>query len=115
MIGRSLPAGDLDVSTGTPQFIDGIDYCRQKIRQRLLLLRGEWFADTRKGFPLLQIVLVKNPDMQLVKSTYRREILAVPGVVALRSLDLQYDRSARTLTGNFVAVYSDGRTIDGSV
>jgi hypothetical protein len=111
VLGRTLPAGDLDVSTGTVVTLTGPEYVKQKIRQRFKLILGEWFLDTSKGVPWFDSVLVKNPNLELIKSLFRDEILAVPGIVGVKDIEALYTPSLRTLSLAYVAVYVTGATL----
>lgn len=115
MLGRILPEWDISLAGGQATFIDDIDYAAQKVKQRLQFLKGEWFADTNLGFPLLQEVCVKNPDLTAVRGLYRKHILAVPGIVRVAKLDLSFDPASRKLSGSFVAIYRDGTAISDSL
>jgi len=110
-IGRLIPSGDLDVSTGSFQTLTGPEYAAQKIRQRLRLFLGEWFLDTTKGVPWFQSVLVKNPSLELIKSLFRNEILQVPGIISVKQTEALFDPAARTLALAYVAVYQTGATL----
>jgi len=110
-IGRSIPAGDLDLATGTVRTISGPEYTAQKIRQRFRLLLGEWFLDKTKGVPWFQSVLVKNPNLELIKSLFRDELLRVPGIVGVKQVEAQYTPADRTLALAYVAVHASGATI----
>ena len=111
VIGRTIPAGDLDVSTGSFVSLTGPEYAKQKIAQRFKLLLGEWFLDTTKGVPWFQSVLVKNPNLELIKSLFRDEILAVPGIVGVKDIEAMFTPSIRTLSLAYVAVYVTGATV----
>ena len=112
MIGRTLPAGDLDVSTGAFVTLTGPEYAAQKIRQRFKLILGEWFLDTTKGVPWFQNVLIKNPNLELIKSLFRDEILNVPGIIGVKDIEAQFTPAARTLSLAYVAVYQTGATLN---
>lgn len=112
VIGRTLPAGDLDVSTGAFVTLTGPEYAAQKIRQRFKLILGEWFLDTTKGVPWFQNVLIKNPNLELIKSLFRDEILNVPGIIGVKDIEAQFTPAARTLSLAYVAVYQTGATLN---
>jgi hypothetical protein len=103
MIGRRLPVGDLDLSTGTFQRLSGVDYAKQKIRQRLLFIKGEWILDTRLGQPWFEEILVKNPDLRLIQRRVRDVLLGVPGITNVRQVEIQFDRPTRNLSLAYVA------------
>ncbi len=94
---RTTAAGELDLSGGEIQMVDGTDAIRQDVECRLRFFQGEWFLAPGFGVPYFQAVLVKNPDVALVRSTLARAILATPGVKSLLSLDLRYEPADRSL------------------
>lgn len=114
MLGRNMPEWDLEVGTGRV-WVDGFEYFGQKVKQRLQLLKGEWFVDRGAGFPLIEEVLVKSPRLDLIEATYRRAILAVPGCLSVPEVKLQFDRPTRKLSGTFRAIYRDGREYVGDI
>lgn len=84
-----------------------------KLRNRLLLFKGEWYLDTRIGFPWFQYVLVKNPDMGLIQRLLTRAILGTEPFVSVDTLDLTFDPVTRALNIEFRARAADGRTLSG--
>jgi hypothetical protein len=110
---RLLGGNELDLTGGRLNFVTDADEVRQLIGTRLALVRGEWFLDPDAGLPLFERVLVKAPNLALVKNEVRKVILATPGVTALASLDLALDRS-RALSGSWVA-RTDRSIVSGPV
>jgi hypothetical protein len=92
---------DLAVSGQDLQLVAGKDAIRQALDIRLKFFRGEWFLDLNIGMPWLQQVLIKGPSPSLLTAVFRKEILGTPGVKSLSSLDLQFDRATRMLSGSF--------------
>ncbi len=84
-----------------------------KLRNRFVFFLGEWFLDTRIGTPWFQYVLVKNPDLAVVRRMIRAVIESCPVIASCDSVDLSYNPSARTLSFTFAATANDGRTVTG--
>lgn len=76
----------------------------QRLRMRLRRLLGEWFLDTNLGTPYRRDILVKNPDMQVIRSALQKEILADPAVESVTEFSLEHDRVTRHLDVTFTAV-----------
>jgi len=75
-------AGDVDVTLGKVTFVsDPVQAGAIKLRTRLNMYLGEWFADTRVGVPWFQRILVKNPDVRLVETIIRSIIVSTPPFV----------------------------------
>jgi hypothetical protein len=112
MIVRTIPAGDLALGE-TGDFVwlqPGPDYTRQRLAARIKFFLGEWFLDSRKGVPYLKHVLVKNPDLNVVRQVFRRTILGTPGVLGIveDKIDLAYDPTARSCAVGFSAIVEGG-------
>lgn len=113
---KTILPNDLKLITndkGLRELVFAIDlvYVKQKLKHRFLLILGEYFADTRLGIPYFQRVLVSNPDINLIRSMFRQVVQESPGIVRVTSMDLLYDKRARTLGVNFSAVTSGGQTL----
>jgi hypothetical protein len=80
------------------EVLRGVAAIAQRLRVRLQFFLGEWFLDQRQGMPYFQVVFVKNPDISLIQSVFRRAILQTPGVLAVKKLTTTFDRANRTFT-----------------
>ena len=87
--------GDIEIP---PRVVRGVDAIRLRIVARLKFFKGEWFLDTRQGMPYYQSVFVKNPELALVESVFRRAILSTPGVLSVLRMTISLDTASRTLT-----------------
>jgi hypothetical protein len=100
--------GDLELRAGQLQWVgtddtdaaDHADMVAQRIRQRLLLVRGEWYLDQRVGFPWREYVwgkagVIAGPEK--IRGLVRQTIMATPGVREVLSVAAEIDRAARRL------------------
>ena len=123
---RLIPTGDLALSGDAPPrmvgietldaggslvVIEGIQQVRQRIASRLKLFVGEWFLDLREGVPYYRDVLVKNPNLPLVRSLFRRVISRTPGVLSVAKVDVEIDQAARRGQVTFEAVCNGGTIV----
>lgn len=76
----------------------------QRLQTKLQFFLGEWFLDTTLGVPYYRDVLVRNPDMAVVKSLFQKLITDDQGVESLVTLDVTLDGATRVLTVEFQAV-----------
>ncbi|CAB3911913.1 hypothetical protein LMG3410_04878 [Achromobacter aegrifaciens] len=105
--------GDLALDLlGRARLIGGADRVGQQVKVTLLAFLGEWFLDTTFGVPYFEEILVKNPDRSTIEAVLRARILDVPGVTRVGRLDLDVDRTARTLRVAFEAESAEGRAKD---
>lgn len=81
----------------------GIDAIRQACEIMLNMTAGEYFLDLDAGIPWFDRVLVKAPDLKAIEALLRSKLLGVPGIRAVTSLTLIFDRQNRTLSGQWVA------------
>lgn len=98
--------GDLAIPFAT---VTGNDAVAQRLRVRLSLVAGEWFADERVGVPYMRDILgVKNPDLAAVKALLDRVVRECPGIARTEGLTVSLDKASRVLTVDFEAVADDG-------
>lgn len=95
-------------ANGDLSLVTGRDAIAQHLSVRLRTFRGEWRLDERVGLPYFQSILVKAPNMAVVRSIYRRAILSTPGVTSLEGLTVSLDYLTRTLSVSFRAQTTDG-------
>lgn len=77
------PDGDIDLTGGKQTLVtDPVQAGAIKLRNRLLLFKGEWFRDTRVGLPYFEQILVKNPNIALLENIFRQAIVSTPPFVS---------------------------------
>lgn len=69
----------------------------QKVKITLLGWLSEWFLDPDWGTPWLESILVKAPNLALVESIIRRQVMSVAGVTRIERLELDYSPEIRRL------------------
>lgn len=107
--------GDMALSSaGIPFFIGSSDEVIQRLGVRFKFFLGEWYLDQLLGVPYYEHVLIKNPNLILVRSLWRQLILDTPGITGINRLTESYDRVARELRPVFEAVFEDGTVITDS-
>lgn len=89
--------GDLLIEDDELKLIDGDDAIVQHLTIRLRFFLGEWFLDERLGVPYFDSVLIKNPNLVLVRGILRQAILTTPGVEQLDSFQFTYDNAIRKM------------------
>ncbi len=104
--------GDMDLTSKRATLIDGVDAIAQRLRIRLGFWLGEWFLDTRQGFPFIQNVAgQKRPNMRLIERLYRRAILGCPGVSKIISFSISVVAKTRTAAIKFKVKVEGGATV----
>jgi len=92
---RVEATGDIEIP---PRIVRGVEAIRFRIVSRLKFFKAEWFLDLRQGVPYFEAVFVKNPDLSLVQSIFRRAILGTPGVQTIARMVTTFDKSTRSFT-----------------
>jgi hypothetical protein len=106
---RTIPAGDLDLINGSPYYISGAPYIRQKLSVRFRFFLGEWFLNQLEGVPYYRDVFTSNPNLDVVASLFKRIITTCPGVTGIASFALPaIDPVTRLLSFSFQAITDSG-------
>jgi hypothetical protein len=108
MVIRVIPAGDLALKNGSPYFISGVDYIRQKLSIRFRFFLGEWFLNRLEGVPYYRDVFVHNPNLDVLTTLFKGIALGCPGVLGLKSFKLNFDRESREASFDFEAIADGG-------
>lgn len=93
------------------RFVTGPDAVLQRIRVRFRFFLGEWFLDQRLGIPYYRDILIKNPDILLITTIFRRVLTSTPGVERVPKFKAQLLTAERKLLCDFVAILSNGSKI----
>ncbi len=99
--------------TGVVRLTSGVpETAAQRLLITLRMFTGEWFLDLTAGVPYYQSILVKNPDLDLIRSVLRQTIAADPLVVDVPRVDVELDRATRILTVSFAARLREGSELE---
>lgn len=102
--------GDLALVDGAAQWASGDALTRQRVGIRLRTQVGEWAYDTSMGLPYFERILVKAPDLRLIRALIVAEVQRARGVLAVTRADLTFSRATRRLTATVTA-----RTTTGTI
>lgn len=114
---RVIPDNDIllerDPETGKKVLVlvRGPAYVKQKLRTRFRFFAGEWFRNAREGVQYRRDVFVRNPDLELLRSTFREIIRSVVEVRTIDRFELTYDVVDRVLFFDFSLSLADGSTL----
>lgn len=100
--------GDLDLTGHRLNLATGEAAIEQNLRIRLRFFLEEWFLDLRLGIPYFREILIKNPNLQLVRSIFREAVLGTAGINAVNDLTVAVNSSTRTLAVDFIATMDTG-------
>ena len=102
---------DMVITQGRPEMVSGADEKAQRIRSRLLTVRGEWFLDTNFGLDYLGVVWVKKTTRAVLEAHIKREILLEADTDdTITQFVMLYDGSTRSLSVTALLQSPDGST-----
>ena len=102
-----------DLVIGTDlSFSRGIAAVTQGCRIAIQMFQNEWFLNLDAGIPYWDQILGQKPDRAVAAAqiALRRNLLAVPGVLAITTLNCVYDGSTRGLTITWAVRTATGDT-----
>lgn len=103
---------DLVIDGYVLQITEGLTATAQRLKVRLKLFLGEWFLGINDGVPYYEDILVKNPDLELIKADFRQQIMTVPTVVEMLRLTVVPDYQARRLYVDFAVRTTDDDSVE---
>ena len=93
---HDLQIKDFDIALTTDAAI-----VAQRVKQALLLFRGEWFLDTELGMPYYESILGSKNSIDAVRAIFISEIRSVEGVKDLVEFDIQFNEETRLVKITF--------------
>ena len=103
---------DIVMEGGRPVVVSDSDAKAQRIRSRLLTVRGEWFLDTTFGLDYYGVVWVKKTPRPVLAAHIKREILrGADQGDRITSFEMDYVGATRTLSVAAQLEGLDGTTI----
>lgn len=112
-LARDPTTGDLALTAWRLTLVEGTDAIVQRLRGRLRLWAGEWFADTGLGVPYRDFLGQKGAAaLSLAETSVRQAIATCPGVAAVESFAFALDRATRAATVAFRVRTTTGEVIE---
>ena len=105
----TIDAPENDLGEGF-EVIGGRESVRQRVLQRLLLFRGEWFLDTRAGVPYFDEIFTRPANVSIATSLLTSEIRAVEGVEDVFDVTVEIPDAERKLVYSCSIRTEDGDT-----
>ena len=87
-------AGDIDLSSGGAELVEGLDASAQNLKIAMQSFQGDWFIDLRDGLPYIGRILVKNVNEADIQSLYYRQAQRQPDVVSVDELAITFTPTA---------------------
>jgi hypothetical protein len=91
-------AGDLDLTTGDLQFSSGLAGVAAAQRQNLQMCLGEYYVDLAQGLDYYGHILVKNPNLLLIRQLIADQLAAAPYVSKVDRVSLSLATDTRELS-----------------
>lgn len=103
---------NLVFTNGNLTYIEDGVCVMQRVKNRLLFSKGEWFLDTDEGTPWFTSILKRNPNWSLITSLLKKRITNTDGVSTLDAFEFSdYDKTTRKLTITFSITTDYGETV----
>ncbi len=103
---HDIVPGDYDLP-----LVRDVDLIRQRLKQRILTILGEWFLDTEIGLPWFQEFSEKGVDLDRVRALIIQQIVETEGVTDLVEFNLELNKRTRRLQVSF-RVLAVGSSVD---
>lgn len=110
----NVSPADIELQNGDLVVVTELDFIRQRLEIRLDIQTGEWFMDITEGLPWREAILVRNPNLQAIRSLFTARILSTPtvifdgrefpSIIRLDRFDLGFDNPTGVLTIDFLAI-----------
>ena len=99
---------DLAIENNNFVLQSGLESLPQKIREKLLLFRGEWFLNETIGLPFFQQIAGQKQIPFPVRKFFIDIIKSIDGVIDISSFKMNVNRQKRTLEVSFIVKASEG-------
>ncbi len=107
---------DIETDKGLVDLVVDSDEKAQRIRSRLLTVRGEWFLDTTFGLDYFGVIWVKGTPPGILAGHIQREILRGADVGdKITEYTQNLDSATRKLSVTAKVVAPDGTTTEVSI
>lgn len=105
-----MDGDDLYIGThGETEVVEGVVANRQRIQNRLSIVRGELFWSPLFGLPYFGDILGSKETEEIVGSLVAEQILSAPTISRLTNpVEATYDASTRDIALSFEAITEDG-------
>lgn len=119
MIYRALSStGDYTFGAGSNNFLENDYAVAQAIKTKILLFYQEWWEDLGEGIPVFQSLLGQFNNLTIQNSLSQllsQRILDINEVTSIVSIDINYDKTSRTISAEIVVSTSYGTVVTTGV
>ena len=112
MKGFKMNNGDVVISNGKIEMVDGNELLRQTVKSILQTNKGEWFLNETEGINF-RAILKKMPDFDEIRSEVLDGLTQVDETFTLDRFN--YEVTERNLAVSFAAHNSSRETVEGAV
>lgn len=103
---------DLKFVNNNLAFVENEYFVKQKIKQRLLLFKGEWFLDETVGIPYFEDVFVKDVKLSRIEALYIREVQKIEEIEEITAFEINLDNKNRKLNIYFAVKDRENNIIE---
>lgn len=102
--------GDLALTNGRARLVSGAEFVAQNWPVRLTMFQGECFRDRSLGIDYQNEVLIKRPNLTVVRARFAQASRETPYVRTVKDLRFALDAKTRTLNVSAQVTLDDGTT-----
>jgi hypothetical protein len=103
---------DLIIENSDLQLVDEREWLLQSVKIKFLFFLGEWFLDTTAGLDHFGLVLVKDPDLNLIDNMFKIALIEYDEIIEILDYSSSLDTVTRELTVSFSCSTTYGEISD---
>ena len=103
---------DLKIENFDLKLTDNNEIVAQRIKQALLLFKGEWFLDVDLGTPYYESILGHKNSLDTVRAIFVSEVQRVEGVKEVVKMEINLNNANRTASINLAVIDETNNEIE---
>lgn len=105
----------IDFCGGDLKLVDGLDQLKQWIKQKLLVIFGEWPRRGNDGIKYIEEVFIKNPNSVTIDAMFRTSIDEIQEITDITNFNYIENKKENNITINYEVISIYGNIEDSIV
>lgn len=97
----------IDLTGGELKLVSDLEWLKQWIKQKLLVMFGEWPRRANDGIKYLEEVFGKDGDPVVIDAMFRTSIEEIEQVTEITNFEFERTRHSLTLNYELVSIYGN--------
>lgn len=106
---------DIVFENGSIRFTNDGEITLQKIKNKLLFFKGDYFLDEEEGVDYLKYIFEKNVSDESIRTLFLSVLQTIPEITEIISLDIIRQKENHTVNISFQVKDMNGNIIDGEL